>query len=286
MIPGDPPQKATAVPSRDAEVAIQTDPTEVRFRLTLHYDGSAFHGWQVQPAVPTVQGAIEDVIARITGTRRPVIGSGRTDRGVHATGQVAAVQLPAGWEAGKLRATLNALLPKGIWVASVAASGAEFHPRYDAIDRTYRYEIGLGEDAHSPFRRPWCWPLARTPDLTLLESASATVVGDHSFRSFAKTGQPERGDRCTVHRAQWLRLPDGLRWTVTANRYLHHMVRYLVGTMVDIGLGRRALEDLPELLSGSDHLTTSKPAPPEGLYLHAVRYPDDDPSSSDADGSS
>jgi len=248
---------------------------KTRFRLTLQYDGAAYHGWQVQPDLPTVQGAIEEVVSRIAGQRHPVLGSGRTDSGVHATGQVASVDLPSKWTALRLRGALNALLPKDIWVAAAAPAPPDFHPRFDALDRTYHYHIALGPDANSPFRRPWCWPIAKDLDTDLLGAASVQLIGDHSFKAFAKTGQPERGDRCSVVHAEWSSRPAGLRWTITANRYLHHMVRYLVGTMVDIGMGKRGLEDLSELLSGSERVRTSNPAPPQGLFLHRVRYPGD-----------
>lgn len=250
--------------------------SEVRFRLLIHYVGSGYHGWQYQPELPTVQGALEEVLRKVTQRHCPVVGSGRTDSGVHATGQVASVQLPDRWTPAKLRGALNGLLPHDIWVADVRRAQADFHPRFDAIDRTYLYRIGVDECAKSPFRRSMCWALGKSVDLDAMRAASNQVVGDHSFRAFAKAGQPERGERCTVHTAQWAEYPGGVHWTVTANRYLHHMVRYLVGTMVDIGLGKRPLDDVARLLGGAPGVTTSRPAPPEGLFLHHVRYPGDD----------
>lgn len=254
---------------------------DVRFRFVIHYDGSGYHGWQVQPKLRTIQGEIEAVIARVAQGHRTVLGSGRTDRGVHATGQVASVDLPPSWTAAKLRGALNGLLPSDIWIAEASRIDSSFHPRYDALDRTYVYRIGIGRDAQSPFHRPWCWPLAESPQIEALQAAADAVVGDHSFQAFAKAGQPERGYRCTIHSAVWKQVAGGLRWTVTANRYLHHMVRYLVGTMVDIGTGARDAEDVIKMLAGSDRVTTSRPAPPEGLFLHRVRYAgDEEPSPS------
>lgn len=246
-----------------------------RFRLTLHYDGAAFHGWQVQPDVRTVQGDIEAVLERISGGHRTLVGSGRTDTGVHATGQVAAVDLPAHWTARKLRGALNALLAGDVWVESVTEADPDFHPRFDAVARTYRYRVGTEPGTASPFHRRWCWPLGEAPDTGVLRSTSALLVGDHSFRAFAKTGQPERGDRCTVEAASWDPWEDlGVSFTVTANRYLHHMVRYLVGTLVEMGLGRRDPGEMHALLHDPDtDLTTSPPAPPEGLFLTRVDYP-------------
>jgi tRNA pseudouridine38-40 synthase len=248
---------------------------EIRLRLTIHYDGSGFHGWQIQPDVRTVQGEIEDAARRLTGKRRPVMGSGRTDTGVHATGQVASLTVPSRWSASSFRKAMNAVLPDDIWLRSVDRVGPDFHPRYDAVARTYGYRVGLSEEAVSPFVRRWCWPLRAELDVDLLSRAAVVIRGDHSFAAFAKSGQPERGDRCEVREAFWEPWETlGVRFQITADRYLHHMVRYLVGTMVDVARGRRPFDDLGALLEGgSGELETSPPAPPEGLFLTSVEYP-------------
>ncbi|MEJ2540857.1 MAG: tRNA pseudouridine(38-40) synthase TruA, partial [Gemmatimonadota bacterium] len=252
----------------------------IRFRLLIHYDGGAFHGWQLQPDVATVQGELEDVLRRISGARRRVLASGRTDTGVHATGQVATVDLPGDrWTAPRLRGALNALLPDAIWIEAVEVAPDGFHPRFDARARTYQYRVGTSPRARSPFHRPWCWALGEDLDTDVMTRGSAHLVGDHSFRAFAKAGQPERGERCLVHSAEWTRWPEmGWIFTIRANRYLHHMVRYIVGTLVDMGRGRRPVSDLPSLLAGTgSELVTSPPAPPQGLFLTRVEY---DPESS------
>ena len=246
-----------------------------RFELTVQYDGADFHGWQVQPALRTVQGELESVLGRITEGDRAVVGSGRTDTGVHATGQVAAVDVPARWKAERLQSALNALLPRDIWVERVRDVPDRFHPRYDAVARTYEYRVGLEPRAFSPFHRPFCWAIRATVDPEVLAEAATLLRGEHSFRAFAKAGQEARGDRCSIHTARWAPWDGmGLIFTVTADRYLHHMVRYLVGTMVDVGRRRRSLEELGSLLedAGGD-LETSPPAPPQGLYLARVEYP-------------
>src|SRR5688572_29147202 len=173
---------------------------EIRLQLVLHYDGSDFHGWQLQPDARTVQGELERVVERLTGRRRPVVGSGRTDTGVHATGQVAAVDLPASWDVERFRGAANALLPRDVRIQEARRVGPVFHPRYDAVSRTYEYRLGLTEAAWSPFRRPWCWPLrsrvGEALDRARLDEAAAAIPGERSFRAFAKAGQPERGERC------------------------------------------------------------------------------------------
>ena len=246
-----------------------------RLKLILQYDGSAFHGWQIQREERTVQGELEAALEQLTSTHRPVIGSGRTDRGVHATGQVAVASLPSTWQPEKLEKALSAVLPNDIWIKSVEPASADFHPRYDAVNRTYLYHLGLSAEARSPFHRHWCWPFGKPLDAGLLECAAGTIVGEHSFKAFRKSGQPERGDRCTVHESCWEPWRDlGLTLRITADRFLHHMVRYLVGTMVDIAGDKRPLEDLRRLLEEPEsELRTSPPAPPTGLFLHHVAYP-------------
>jgi tRNA pseudouridine38-40 synthase len=249
-----------------------------RFGLIVHYDGTYFLGWQLQAMGRTVQGEMEFALERLTGERRRVTAAGRTDTGVHASGQLAAVTVPSRWSRDELHRALNATLPDDIWVESVHPVPLDFNPRYAARSRSYRYQVGLREDAYSPFHRPWCWPIGRRLDRGLLDRCARLLPGTHSFRAFAKAGQEWRGYQCRVEEAEWVDWArGGAAFHVTADRFLHHMVRYLVGTMVDVARGRRALEDLEELLSEEDtKLTTSPPAPPEGLFLVRVHYTQDD----------
>lgn len=249
-----------------------------RYRLILEYDGSTYQGWQIQDEGATLQGEVERVLRELTGERRAVVGAGRTDAGVHALGQVAAADVPSRWSAGELRRAMNALLPEEIWVREIRRVPSDFHPRYDASLRSYEYRLGIRPEARSPFLRRWCWDAsAFSVDPSLLAAVAAAVPGERSFEAFAKAGQPERGTRCRVDRASWAPWGSvGYRFLISADRYLHHMVRYLVGTMVDIARGRRPLGDMKALLEGSDALsspTTSAPAPARGLYLTAVEYP-------------
>jgi tRNA pseudouridine38-40 synthase len=246
---------------------------ERRIRLTLHYDGAGFYGWQRQPRVRTVQSELEAALTRLANRPTTVIGAGRTDRGVHALGQVASALLPAKWTAPALRRALNAILPADIWVAAADEVDLGFHARYDAVARSYLYRVGTAEAAASPFRRRWCWPLLETLDQGVLDELAALLPGEHSFRAFARAGQEERGDRCTVFSARWVAWDEvGVVLQITANRFLHHMVRYLVGTMVEAARGRRPPGEMARLLAGDTGLETSPPAPPEGLFLRHVAY--------------
>lgn len=244
------------------------------FKLILQYDGAAFHGWQVQPTERTVQGELEAALFNLTGRASRVIGSGRTDTGVHATGQVASVSIQATWTADKLGRALNAVLPEDIWIKSTSLVRSDFHPRYDAISRTYSYNLGLTEESRSPFNHRWCWPLKTEADVSLLQEMTQLILGEHSFKSFAKSGQPERGYTCLIQEASWDPWKDlGLSLNITGNRFLHHTVRYLVGTLTDIATKKRPIGDFEILLNQPDtSMVTSAPAPPMGLFLTQVAY--------------
>ena len=244
-----------------------------RVRLTLHYDGSGFHGWQVQPGVRTVQHELEAALARLTTRPVRTAAAGRTDAGVHATGQVVSFDVPARWQPSELRRALNAVLPDDVWVAAADEAPGDFHARFSATDRGYEYRVGTAETAASPFHRRVCWVMREPLDRLALNRCATFLLGEHSFRAFAHAGQEERGDRCTVYESKWWDWqPLGIVYRVRANRFLHHMVRYLVGTMVDVARGRRPLEDVPGLLESAPGLETSPPAPPHGLFLVHVGY--------------
>jgi tRNA pseudouridine38-40 synthase len=246
-----------------------------RLKLTLHYDGTGFHGWQVQPQVRTVQGELDAALSRLADHPVTTIAAGRTDAGVHATGQVASFDMADPWTAEAVRKSLNAILPGDIWVAEAAEVASSFHARYSAIARGYIYRVGTGPAARSPFRRRWCWPVPGSPDRDILGRGAGMLNGEHSFQSFAKTGQPERGYRCRVHHAGWSAWgPAGLEFRIVADRFLHHMVRYLVGTMVDAARRRRPVDDIAALLhqGGPGPLETSAPAPAAGLFLARVYF--------------
>jgi tRNA pseudouridine38-40 synthase len=244
------------------------------FLARLHYDGTGFVGWQRQPAGRSVQIEFERVLERIFGRRTVAHAAGRTDAGVHAVGQGVSFSAPLSWDEGSLRRALNALLPPDCWVESVHLMQPGFHARKSALTRRYRYDVGLDQSSASPFRRPYEWALGRPLDLDALESAARLVRGEHDFRAFAAKGDKPH-HRCRLTIAEWEVRPAGrgVSFRVEADRFLHHMVRMLVGTMVDVGLGRRPVEDIETLLAREDNSDTSPPAPPQGLYFVAVTYP-------------
>lgn len=244
-------------------------------QLVLHYDGAGFSGWQRQPDARTVQGALEAGMRRLGMEDVSVLGAGRTDAGVHARGQAAGVRVPERWSPEALRRALNAVLPDDVWVASAHEMVPEFHARFSATARRYTYRVGLDDTARSPFRRRWSWPVGRPLDVDALHAAAAPLVGPHVFRAFAVKGTaPEEDDHaCLITIARWHLTELDAVFEVEANRFLHHMVRFLVGTMVDVASGRRPVTDIAALLRAGDNLETSPPAPPTGLCLESVRYP-------------
>lgn len=249
------------------------DSRQARYRATVHYDGAGFHGWQLQPDVRTVQGEVEAALAEITQQTVRVDAAGRTDRGVHATAQEIAFDAPEGWAEEELRRALQAVLPADAGVERLGRAGPDFHPRYDARGRRYEYYVAPGLARPHPLRRRRVWAVAPSPQLPLLHRASARLRGRRSFEAFAKSGQPDRGTVCQVREALWDRTVLGdLRFTIVADRFLHHMVRYLVSVLVEIAVGRREEDEIRALLSGSESARPPAPAPPGGLYLTGVRY--------------
>jgi len=174
-----------------------------------------------------------------------------------------------------MRRALNALLPDDLWVADAHAMRDDFHARYSATARAYSYYVGTDDEAASPFRRRTEWVVQRPLDGAALALAAAGLVGDHCFRGFAVQGTAPADDdhRCEVRRAEWRPRPGGLVFEIEANRFLHHMVRFLVGTMIDVALGRRPAADVETLLRASDNSAVSPPAPPHALFLDRVCYP-------------
>ena len=249
---------------------------EWRVKLVLHYDGRNFCGWQKQRNQRTVQGELESLLERLCGAAPVLTGAGRTDRGVHATGQVASALIPSRFDTSELRQALNALAPPDLWIESAERVPEEFHPRY-AASRTYHYKVGVDDRSRSPLVAPWCWPLGQRPDLEVLQSAARILLGRHHFQALAKAGQEERGFECDIQHATWRRDTGDLGaelfcFEIRANRFLHHMVRYLVGTLVEIGLGQRPVSELEGLLKGEAGLVTGRPAPAQGLFLARVEY--------------
>jgi tRNA pseudouridine38-40 synthase len=260
-----------------------TAPNLTRFRATIQYDGTAFHGSQLQPNVRTVQGEIESALSKLLDTGTRVDMAGRTDTGVHALAQEIAFAAPSSWDGLDLGRGLSALLPPDISADAPRDGGPKFHPRFDAERRRYIYVVAPGAAGHPPFLRDLAWRTAKQrfepgsggEAVERLNGLADLVVGQHDFTAFARSGQPERGTRCAVEVATWRTHREGmLLFEIVADRFLHHMVRYLVGTMIEIAADRRPADDMARLIAGGGGARPVFPAPPGGLYLSGVRYSD------------
>ncbi len=244
-------------------------------QLVLQYDGTGYSGWQRQPDARTVQGELEKVLERLCNRPVPVLGAGRTDAGVHARGQAAGVIVDDRWTPSDLKRAMNALAPSDVWIADAVEMGPEFHARYSAISRQYSYMVSSDPDAQSPFRNRYELAYDRPLDSNKLDECASALMGDHCFRGFAVQGTAPESDnhRCTVLHAQWRPNSPSLTFEVRANRFLHHMVRFLVGTMLEIASGKRPTEDFLRLLNADNNSDVSAPAPAHALFLEKVEYP-------------
>jgi tRNA pseudouridine38-40 synthase len=241
-------------------------------RLLLEYDGTRYHGWQRQPDAASIQQTLEEALARLTGERAAVIGSGRTDAGVHARGQVANFRTMSAIPLRAFDQGLNSLLPPDIGVLAAAEAEPAFHARKSARAKTYEYRI-LNRARRSPLYRHYGWWLPRPLDRAAMAAAALVLPGEHDFTAFRAAGSDNLNPVRRVLAAAWREEPGGwLVFTVTATGFLRGMVRSLVGTMAEVGRGKSPPSRLAELLaSGARHLA-GPTAPPQGLYLVEVFY--------------
>jgi tRNA pseudouridine38-40 synthase len=291
------------------------------WKLTLAYDGTDFSGWQIQPGERTVQGELQAALRRVTGESPLPQGSGRTDAGVHALGQVASFELAANIPAANLQSALNRTLPPAIRILESRTVRSTFHARHSAIAKTYEYRV-FREPICPPFLARYVYACPWPMDIVLLEKSARLFEGEHDFLSFAATDpdltsrnrsssrQPDQipgpssdpdPDHAQVSEAPTAQLPgllgkhgairsvdsstweqrksesgDFLVYRIRGNGFLHHMVRNLVGTMLDVGRGYRMIDEIPFILAARSRSVAGPTAPAQGLFLQSVEYPADD----------
>ena len=240
-------------------------------RLLVEYDGTDFHGWQRQPTGPSVQAALEGALAVILRAPVGVVGAGRTDTGVHARGQVATVETDA--DPRRLLASLRGLLPASVAVRCAEAAPAGFHARFSATSRTYHYHVATAARALDARTRV---VLRARTDFDAMNRAAQALVGRHECSAFCRTRSETTNRTCAVETARWV--PEGRpgdwRFEITADRFVHGMVRAVVGTLLEVGRGRRPETALADALATHDRRMAGPAAPPHGLVLHHVGYPD------------
>jgi tRNA pseudouridine38-40 synthase len=245
-----------------------------RIRFDVSYDGTAYNGWQVQPGLPTIQSILEAAFLDIEKKPVHVAGSGRTDAGVHALAQVAAVSIENPIPCRNLKKALNRLLPTDIRIDNVEEVAESFHPRFDAISKTYEYRLYRGEVC-PPFERLYSHHHPFPMDDGRFMEAAPLFEGEFDFSCFAASDDRDAEMRSKVRRILFSRAErcgDRLVYRVTGSGFLKHMVRNIVGTLTEIGRGERPVSGMAEVLAGGDRRLAGRTAPPHGLVLVAVRY--------------
>lgn len=244
----------------------------MRIALLIEYDGSAYHGWQLQPNNSSVQETVELALERVLAQKVRIHGSGRTDSGVHAKGQVAHFDIEVSRVPPvKISSALKRELPDDILVKASCEVSDEFHARFDACKRHYRYSISLEQNV---LKRQQSWSPGYSMDITRLEACADLLPGKHDFSSFCQAGTDTENFICDVSRAEWVQVEDVLVFHISADRFLHHMVRMLTGSMVEVARGKWELEEFKERLASPDLRSSTITAPPQGLVLERVDYPD------------
>lgn len=244
---------------------------EKTIRLTVAFEGTSYHGWQIQPVLPTIQGVLSEAVGRVTGEQVTLHGSGRTDAGTHARGLVASFTTHSRIAPAQLVRALNSMLPRDVRILAARRMPPGFHARRNAFSKVYRYQIFLGpimlphlarEYFHFPYRI----------DLEKMEQAARQVIGEHDFASFAKTGSPVASTVRRIFRCELRKRGRRLLLTVEGNGFLHHMVRNIAGTLLEVGKGSISLSEFEQLFLTRDRTLAGFTAPAHGLVLLKVQY--------------
>ena len=242
----------------------------MRYAILLEYDGTAFHGWQIQPAGATIQAALEEAISKIIQQDIRVTGSGRTDAGVHAAGQVAHFDADLPMPVGRLTGAINTHLPDDIRVLDAQEVTGEFNSRFDAIARHYQYNISYFPH---PITRHTHWYCKYELNIDLLNQCASMILGEHDFTSFCASVTDTENMVCDIQHSEWEVRNTRIIYRVHGSRFLHHMVRMLVGTMIEVARGRWSIDDFRLRLQQPNHDHDTITAPAKGLILERVVYP-------------
>lgn len=242
----------------------------MRYFITFSYDGTAYHGWQIQPHSVTVQEELQKALSTLMRNPMEVVGAGRTDTGVHARKMIAHFDHDEVLDCPQLVYKLNKLLPRDIAVQHVEPVADDMHARFSAKSRTYHYYVHLDKN---PFLRSYSWQVYGNPDFELMNRAARVLMEYKDFTSFSKVNTDAKTNDCTITEARWDRVgEDQWRFTVTANRFLRNMVRAIVGTLMEVGRGRMTIEQLRSVIEAKDRCRAGDSVPGNALFLVEVLY--------------
>jgi len=241
------------------------------YKAVIQYDGTEYYGWQIQKHHPTIQAELQKAIQKITSQRTIIIGSGRTDSGVHAEGQATSFRLQRNYDCAKLRQALNALLPESIRVIRLSKAGSKFHAQFSAVRKIYWYRIWNAPVAN-PFWRRFALHVPHRLDLERMNSAASRLKGRHNFRAFAAASATSETFERAVQLSRFTRQGRMLIYQIAADGFLHHMVRNIVGTLLLVGSGKLPPTSIREILRSQDRTRAGPTAPAQGLTLKKVIY--------------
>ncbi len=245
----------------------------MRYFIEFAYDGKAYHGWQRQPDARSVQQTMEEAMSTLWRSDIQLVGAGRTDAGVHATGQVAGFEIAWNHSNENLRDALNANLPEDVVIRTVEQAGDDFHPRYSATARCYQYKLFF-DQTRDPIKERFAWRIPSPLAMDAVEIAAEKIVGKHNFSAFGTPHQTGGSTIREIFSTSWQIENEHLVFEILGNAFLYHMVRRLVSFLIEIGKGQQTPESLDELLAEEQETMVQGLAPAKGLFLKEVRYPD------------
>lgn len=242
----------------------------MRYFITFSYDGTCYHGWQVQPNAATVQERLNDALSKLLPTPTECVGAGRTDAGVHASKMVAHFDTEQSLDVGQFAFRLNRILPEDIAVDGVKQVVDDLHARFSAIRRTYHYFVYTKKN---PYRRHYAHRLTFVPDYELMNQAAALLLDAEDFTSFSKLNNDQKTNICDVQHARWVQIEeDYWRFEITANRFLRNMVRAVVGTLLEVGRGRMSIDEFRKVIAAQNRCSAGESVAANALFLVDVQY--------------
>lgn len=245
-------------------------PTNMRYFFEIAYRGQNYNGWQSQLNAKGVQEVVEDALSKLLQNKIKIVGSGRTDAGVHCEQQFFHADIDIEFEPAQLIIKLNSFLPKDIAIYSIKRVNEDASARYDAVERTYRYQI---TKVKNPFLEEFAMHFFKEVDVSVMNSASALLLGEHDFECFSKVKTDVNHFICQIKKAEWKEENSMLVFTITANRFLRGMVRAIVGTLLDVGSGKTSMTEFKKIIHSKDRKRAGANVPARGLFLTRVKYP-------------